>query len=161
MTTERRAITVVQSIENIRAQSGPFLEQYVLPLDMRGIFRWSLESALEDDGWAVLESSGGFPGAWLRVREDIKGENITGSETITISGKPYRRITSLLSNATLTLSTTNAAAGDWILFVRADTTAYTVDIGGLVTMPVSVRSWATVYFNDQGAWEAGPSGLAL
>ena len=76
MTTERRAITVVQSIENIRAQPGPFLEQYVLPLDMRGIFRWSLESALEDDGWAVLESSGGFPGAWLRVREDIKGENI-------------------------------------------------------------------------------------
>lgn len=161
MTTPRRAITVVQSIDNIRALAGPFLEQYLLPLDQPGIYRWSLESALQDDDWAVLEASGGMPGAWLRVAEDIKGDDITGSATITVGGKPYRRITALAANTTLTLSTTNATAGYKILFVRSDTSAYTVDIGGIVTMPVSVRSWAMVYFNAAGVWESGPSGLSL
>jgi hypothetical protein len=161
MTTARRAITVVQSIDNIRSQAGPFLEEYFYPLDLPALFRWSRDSALEDDGWSVLEMSGGFPGALLRVVEDIKGENITGSETITVGGKPYRRITALSANATLALSTTNARAGMKILFVRSDTSAYTVDIGGLVTMPVSVGSWVVVYFSDAGAWEAGPSGLSL
>ncbi len=160
MTTQRRAITVVQSVDNIRSQAGPFNEQYLLPLDLPGIFRWSLESPLLDDGWAVLEGSGGFSGSWHRVVEDVKGDNITGSATITVGGKPYRRITALSANATLTLSTTNAVAGMPILFVRTDTNAYTVDIGGLVTMPVSVGSWAVVYFNGS-AWEKGPSGLSL
>ncbi len=157
----RRAITVVSAgVAALRSQTGPQLEQYVIPLDVPALFRWSLASALLDDGRTVLQGSGGFLGAWIRVRENIKGDDITGDSAVAVGGNRYRRITGLSGNATLTLSTTNAAAGDWILFVRSDTGAHTVDIGGLVTMPVSAKSWALVYFNGT-SWEAGPSGLML
>lgn len=157
----RRAATVIiGGIAALRSQAGPYLAQYVIPLDVPALFRWSLGSALLDDGVTVLTGTGGFTGAWLRVREDIKGANITATAPITVGGNRLRYITALSADAALTLSTTNAVAGDWILFVRTDTSAYTVDVGGLVTMPVSVRSWALVYFNGT-AWQAGPSGLSL
>lgn len=161
MSVFRRAVTVISGgIARLRSQASPYLTEYVLPLDVPALFRWSLESALVDDGRTVLQGSGGFAGAWIRVREDIKGDDITGSTTITVGGNKLRYITALSANATLTLSTTNASVGDPIVFVRTDTSAFTVDIGGLVTMPVSVESWAMIYFNGS-AWQKGPSGLSL
>ncbi len=161
MTILRRALTVVQGIAQLRAGRGPALEEYLLPLDMPAVFRWALGSSLVDDGRTVLGYLGGFPGAWLRVREDIKGPDITGSGAVTVGGNRLRFITALGADAALALSTTNAAPGDWIMFVRSDTSAHTVDIGGLVMMPASGRSWAMVYFSASLAWQAGPSGSSL
>lgn len=65
--------------------------------------------------------------------------------------------TTLTANRTVTLSTTNAFYGAGFRIERTDTSAYTVDIGGLYTMPVSQQAYAVVEYNGS-AWTLLDSG---
>ncbi len=166
----RRAVTVMSSAAAMRADRGPGIPHYAFPLDLGAVFRFSPGSTLADDGFTVIVPlGGGEAGAWLRVREPDQGDDITGSDTVTVGGRRWRRIpvASLAADASLLLSTVNAEAGDWIEFTREDVGAYTVALvnggpaaGTLVTLPVSVRSWARVYFNGVN-WLHRCSGLSL
>lgn len=153
-----QAIRVWPSSATARSDQGPPVAHYALFLDLPGApYRWAVGSdAAEDEYTAIVPTGGGSLGAWLRTREDDQGETITGTDTITVGGKRWRRIAvgALSANATLTLSTTNAVAGDWIEFTRLDVGAYTVAFvnggpaaGTLVTLPVSARAYCKVYFD--------------
>ena len=153
-----QAIRVWQSTDAARSTQGPPVAHYALFLDLPGVpYRWAPgSSAVEDAYTAIVPTGGGAAGAWLRTREDDQGETIAATATIKVGGKRWRRIPvgALSANATLTLSTENAVAGDWIEFTRLDVGAYTVAIvnggagaGTLVTFPVSARAHAVAYFN--------------
>ncbi len=159
MTTElRRAITVVPSAGHLQTGAGPALPEYVFPLDLGRVFRWSPDTNLDDDARTTLEASGGFPGVYIEVRAPDLGADLTSSasQTLTVGGGAWRRIpaATLSANVTLTLSTTNARSGDSISVTREDTGAFTVAfvndgpaLGTLVTMPVSAKSFVKVYFD--------------
>lgn len=161
---ERRAITVVRDIDSLRTGIGPELPQYVLPLDLGYVLRWTPGSLLLDDGRAVINASGGTPGAYLKVRDDDSGVNLTNTtpQTITIGGGSWYVIPAgtLMQNVVLVLDTTNAANGDRIDITRFDVGAWTVNVGGLVTMPASARSFVRVQFSS-GAWVSRDSHLML
>ena len=160
------------SIAHLRADTARETEGYVTPLDVPALFRWVLGSQLADDGWTTIVPTGtsSYIGAWVRVREDDKGADLTSSSTsLTVGGKRWRRIpiSTLSADQTIALSTTNAAAGDWILITREDVGAYTVALtnsgpaaGTVVTLPVSARSWALLYF-DGVNWLHRASGMSL
>lgn len=161
MTFPRRAITVVQGVDQLRTGRGPALIEYVELLDLGEVFRWSPEANLTDDGKNVITASGGFPGAYVRVRRAVagsQGADLTASaaQTLLTSQGELRRIpaATLTENIVLTLDPTNAAAPDLIEVSRFDVSAFTVAIvnggpaaGTLVTLPVSVRANAVAQFN--------------
>ena len=155
----RLAATIRASLAAIRADLAPPTERYCFPLDLGAVFRWSLGSLLADDGFTTVVPTGGsnYFGTWTRVRTPDLGANITAATaTLAVGGKRCRRIpvATLTANLTLTLLTTNAEAGDWIEIPRSDVGAFTVAIvnggpaaGTLVTLPISVRSYARIDFD--------------
>lgn len=158
MAYPRLAATIRSTLAALRADLGPALERYSIPLDRPRLFRWAVGSLLAHDAWTtVVPLGGGTAGAWLEVREDDKGADIVQADTtLTVGGKRWRRIAvgALSANLSLTLSTTNAAAGDVLEVTRLDVGAYTVAFvnggvgaGTLVTLPVSARSRALFYFD--------------
>ena len=166
-----QAVRVYPSLASMRSDPGPAVPHYALPLDAAGAaYRWAPSSAAVEDAWTVIvPTGGGFPGAWIRMREDSLGVAVTGTATLTVGGKPRRRIAvgALSANATLTLSTTGAVAGDWIAVTRLDVGAWTVALvnggpaaGTLATMPVSARAYVRAYF-DGTNWLHDDSHLML
>ena len=172
MTTyARQAASVRQSVAEMRADRGPPIVHYAVPLDMPGLFRWVADSALADDGVTVIvPTGGGALGAWVRVREADRGADLTDANaTLVVGGKRWRTLpaATLTANRTATLGTTNAAAGDTIGITRLDVGAFTYAIanggaggGTLATMPVSARAHLVAYF-DGTNWSHRASGLLL
>lgn len=62
-----------------------------------------------------------------------------------------RFATALTANRTITLSTTGAVNGDRFRIVRTGLGAFTLDVGGLKTLPAATASWAEVEYNG-AAW---------
>lgn len=166
-----QAIRIYPSLAALRSAPGPAVPHYALPLDAAGApYRWAPSSPALEDTWTIIvPTGGGFPGAWIRMREDSLGEPITGTATLTVGGRPRRRIAAaaLSASATLTLSTLGAVAGDWIAVTRLDVGAYTVALvnggpaaGTLATMPVSARAYVRAYF-DGVNWLHDDSHLML
>lgn len=60
--------------------------------------------------------------------------------------------TALTANRTITLATTNAVEGMWWRIVRTGLGAFTLDVGGLKTLPSATAAWAEVVY-DGGAWK--------
>lgn len=153
----RLAATIVSLAATTQAERGPDVERYRRHLDLPGLFRFVLGSVLTDDGVSVLAGSGGTAGRWLRVREPDRGTDLTDADaTLLVGGKAWRTLpaATLTASRTLTLGTTNAAAGDPLTVTRLDVGAYTVAFvnggagaGTLITMPVSSRYFATFYFD--------------
>lgn len=145
------------SVAAIDADPGPPIEHYALPLDLGALFRFVPGSSLTADNITVIDQTGGIPGRWLRVRRPDKGDDLGDADvTITVSGNFWRRIptATLTTKRTITLGTTNAAAGDKVTITRLDTTANEVDIvnggpaaGTLATLPVSEAWWITNEFD--------------
>lgn len=171
MSNPPEAIRVVPSIAAMRSDVGPAVAHYRLPLDAAGApYRFAPSSAAVEDAWTVIvPTGGGLPGAWIRMREDDLGADVTGTASLTVGAKRRRRIEvgALSANATLTLSTTGAVAGDWIAVTRLDVGAYTVAFvnggpaaGTLATMPVSARAFVRCYF-DGTNWLLDDSHLML
>ena len=59
--------------------------------------------------------------------------------------------TALTANRAITLSTTNAVKGDRFRIVRTGLGAFTMDVGGLKTLPSATAAFAEVMFNGT-AW---------
>lgn len=158
MSNPPQALRVTLSAAVLRSEPGPPVPHYRLVLD-RSADPWRFapgSTSTEDSFTTIVPTGGGYAGAWLRCREDDQGEDITATDTLVVGGGRWRRIAvgALSANATLTLSVTNAVAGDWIEVTRLDVGAYTVAFinagpaaGTLTTMPVSARARVVVYFD--------------
>lgn len=59
--------------------------------------------------------------------------------------------TALTANRTVTLDTTGARVGSQFIIYRTDGAAFTLDIGGLQTIPASIDAVVTVEYNSS-AW---------
>lgn len=157
MANERRAITVVDTVAITASEFGPPLPRYRFLLDTGRIYKWIPANVLTADSVAVVGSTGGTVGNWVEVRRPEKGADLTdAAATIYVGGNALRVLpaATLSANRVLTLGTTNAAAGDAITITRLDVGAYTYAIanggtggGTLMTMPVSSRYFADVYFD--------------
>ena len=79
-----------------------------------------------------------------------RGDN---SVTLTVGtdATTQRFATTLTANRTITLSTTGAINGDCFRIVRTGLGAFTLDVGGLKTIPSATAAWAEVEF-DGSAW---------
>lgn len=158
MANPRRSITVVPQVSFSEAEAGPPLPAYRIHLDQRGLYRWAPGDASTADGIKVIAASGGVAGNFIRVDAATRGDNLTNADaTVQVGGNAWRALPSsvpLTANRTLTLGTTNATAGDEITITRLDTGAFTMAIvnggsgaGTLITLPVSVRSFADFQFD--------------
>lgn len=166
----REAVLNVPSVDNIRADMGPLQVHYRRPLDRAGgFYKWVQGSVLADDGRAVIVPlGGGLGGAWIRQVEDDRGTDLAdASVTLTVGGGAWRVLpaATLTANRTLTLSTTNAQAGDRIAVTRLDASAHTVAIvnggvgaGTLCTLPASSVGYVAAQF-DGVDWAIRESGL--
>jgi hypothetical protein len=153
----RRAITVIPTVSITQAEAGPPIPKYRVHLDQGGFYRFAVGDVLTPDDVAVIGGNGGTAGNWLLVRDDDSGDDLTDANaTIVVGGKRWRTLpaATLTDNRTLTLGTTNAAAGDLLEITRLDAGAFTLAIvnggagaGTLITMPVSTRYWFRAFFN--------------
>lgn len=75
------------------------------------------------------------------------------SQTLTagVDETTQRWATTLTANRTVTLSTTGAINGDRFRVVRTGLGAFTLDVGGLKTIPSATAGWVDVDFNGT-AW---------
>ena len=108
----------------------PFM-RYAHTIDSNGqLFRWVPNSLAVQDGRTVVVGNSGYAGAWILCRNDDKGADIVNADTtITVGDGAWRRIVGpVTANRTMTLSATNAAAGDVVELTRTDTAAFTVAI---------------------------------
>ncbi len=166
MAAPRRAVTVVSTRTALGATYGQPTERYAQCLD-GGLFRWTLNDTSTADGRVVIAATGGAVGRYKRVREDDQGAVLTDANaTLQVGEGFWRRLpaATLSDNRTLTLGTTNAAAGDVIEITREDVGAYTVAVvnggpaaGTLLTFPVSEKWHARFYF-DGTNWVARAAG---
>src|SRR5688572_9123802 len=116
MANPRRSPKVISTIsitESERMTSG--LDDFRIHLDHGEIHRWVPDSELVEDGWVVIEpTGGGVSGRFVLIRRPDNGADLTNANaTITVGQKRWRRIPAdtLSTNRTITLGTTNAAAG--------------------------------------------------
>lgn len=89
----------------------------------------------------------------LQPKETISADNGDASITLTSgTSDPVQLFsTALTANRTITLSTTDALEGDKFRIVRTGLGAFTLDVGGLKTMPSATAAWCDVHY-DGAAW---------
>lgn len=75
------------------------------------------------------------------------------SQTLTagVDEPTQRWATALTVNRTVTLAVTNAGEGDKFRIVRSGLGAFTLNVGGLKTLPAATAAWCDVEF-DGTAW---------
>lgn len=108
---------------------------------------WTRPESADASGTDIEGSGTGFIGNPVNVGDVNK--------TLTIDTDPLTQIwnTELTSNRTVTLSTSNAVYGDRFTIYRNATTpgSFTLDVGGLQTIPADVNGVAVVEYNG-AAW---------
>lgn len=160
-----KAITVRDSVANMRARRGPNVPHYNFPIDRGRSFRFVADDTDTDDGIAVIATNGqGQAGRWKLIRQPIKGADLTdtAAQDVGVSGDFWRVLPSIpiTQNITLTLVTANAEEGDIITITRQDVALFTVAVvnggpggGTLVTFPVSQKAFGDFYY-DGTNWSA-------
>jgi hypothetical protein len=83
------------------------------------------------------------------VGSDVGDADVT--LTVGTSSPIQQYATTLTGNRTVTLETTDAINGDTFRIVRTGLGAYTIDVGGLKTLPSATAAWCDVSF-DGSAW---------
>jgi len=89
--------------------------------------------------------------AWTRS-DDTEGTTVSVGDTdttLTVGSDndiQYYR-TALTANRTITLDTTGARWGNRFIIYRSDGAAFTLDVGGLQTIPASLDAVVTVEYN--------------
>jgi len=83
----------------------------------------------------------------------INGDVGDVSPTLTSGTSKQTQVftTAISANRTVTLSTTNAKNADTFRIVQTATAAFTIDVGGLKTIPASTPAFVDVAFYN-GAW---------
>lgn len=113
-----------------------------------------------------ITTSGGVVTAWedhrcslwgthgpVRRARGMSTDRGDTSQTLTVgTDAPTQRwATTLTANRTVTLSTTGAINGDRFRIVRTGLGAFTLDVGGLKTIPSATAAWVDVEFTGS-AW---------
>lgn len=168
----RQSAIVYETADALAQDPGPQTDiRYAVVLGLGPqVFKWYLDASDAADGVNVIAPSGGTSGRWKRARFDDRGSDLAdASATLLVSGGRTRVLpaATLTANRTLTLGTTGAVAGDEILVVRNDATAFSLTIanggdgaGNVAAMPVSSRAWCLARF-DGTDWIHVQSALAL
>lgn len=73
--------------------------------------------------------------------------------TVGVDSPEQRWDTALTANRTITLSSTGAVNGDSFTVVRTGLGAFTLDVGGLKTIPAGTAAWVKVTFNAGATWK--------
>jgi hypothetical protein len=83
----------------------------------------------------------------------VSADRADTSQTLTVGtdATTQRWATTLTANRTVTLSTTGAINGDRFRIVRTGLGAFTLDVGGLKTIPSATAAWVDVEFTGS-AW---------
>lgn len=91
--------------------------------------------------------------AWLHQLKGPSASRGDTNQTLTAGTdfETQRWATALTANRTVTLSTTNAKAGDRFRVVRTGLGAFTLDVGGLRTIPNSTAAFVDVAY-DGSTW---------
>lgn len=157
MADPRRALTIVPSIAVLQSGVGPYVANYVMPLDRPVPYRFAIGDTTTDDDWTALEPAQGTAGRYLDMPEADKGDDLAdGNATIYVGGKRWRVLpaATLTGNSTLTLGTTGARRGHVIEITRLDSEAYTYAIvnggtgaGTLCTFPSGSTAYGKFYFD--------------
>ena len=88
----------------------------------------------------------------LQIKNTVGTDIGDADITLTVGDAPIQLYdTTLTANRTVTLSTTGATNGDKFRIVRTGLGAYTIDVGGLKTMPSATAAYVEVSFNGT-AW---------
>jgi hypothetical protein len=90
----------------------------------------------------------------------VSADRGDSSQTLTVGtdSQIQRWATALTANRTVTLSTTGATNGDWFRVVRTGLGAFTLDVGGLKTIPNATAAAVDVAY-DGTAWRLTDYGL--
>lgn len=87
-----------------------------------------------------------------RFVSTVSADRGDADQTLTVGDAQIQRwATALTANRTVTLSTTGAIAGDWFRVVRTGLGAFTLDVGGLKTIPNATAAFVDVTYNGS-AW---------
>jgi hypothetical protein len=105
--------------------------------------------------WWRAKSVGRGPDDWdaMAVRPTVSSDRGDSSQTLTvgIDAHTQRWATRLTGNRTITLSKVGASNGDGFRIVRTGLGGFTLDVGGLKTLPANTAGWVEVQF-DGRAW---------
>lgn len=120
-----------------------------------GTYAYSNVTTVAANGNTVLNPQGSITthNAWLSEYAGISATQGDANRTLTV-GSSYKTslwATALTANRTVTLSTTNAKQGDEFEVVRTGLGAFTLDVGGLKTIPNSTAAVVRTKFNGT-AW---------
>jgi hypothetical protein len=106
----------------------------------------------EPVGWVC--TAAGTPGTWfpITILAGVSGDRGDTDQTLTVGDHPIQRWASTLTaNRTITLSTTGAVGGSTFRVVRTGLGAFTLDVGGLRTIPSATAAFVDVAYNGS-AW---------
>lgn len=87
---------------------------------------------------------------WTRKQSISENDSVGDTDTTLTVGTDSTvqyYSTALTANRTVTLDTTNARTGSQFTVYRTDGAAFTLDVGGLKTIPVSTDAVVTVEYN--------------
>ena len=84
-------------------------------------------------------------GTNVELSLDVGDSDVTLTPGISSQRQGYS--TTLTANRTVTLSTSGAINGSWFRIERYELSAYTIDVGGLATMPASTKYYVEVLHN--------------
>ncbi|HEX6964539.1 MAG TPA: glycosyl hydrolase family 28-related protein [Gemmatimonadaceae bacterium] len=103
--------------------------------------------------WAC--TTGGTPGSWVPVYRlpGVSADRGDTDVTLVVGTDAPTQLfnTALTRNRVITLSPTGAVNGDKFRIVRKGLGAFTMDVGGLKTIPASTAAFVDVEFNG-GSW---------
>jgi hypothetical protein len=102
----------------------------------------------EPSGWVCTVA--GTPGTWwpIAVIAGVSGDRGDADQTLTVGDHPVQRwATTLTANRTITLSATGAINGSTFRIVRTGLGAFTLDVGGLKTIPSATAAFVDVAHN--------------
>jgi hypothetical protein len=103
-------------------------------------------------GWRCIGS--GSPGTWAaeNIQQGVGADIGDANVTLQPGDEPTQRYATILSaNRTVTLGTTNAVQGYKFTVVRTGLGAFTLDVGGLKTIPSATAASVTVEYSGS-AW---------
>jgi hypothetical protein len=117
------------------------------------VFNRAPASRWDTPGW--INTSGGSPGTFQPLPTPLGSSGDRGDADVTLTARatqPVQRFaTALSANRTVTLSTTGAVGGDWFRVVRTGLGAFTLDVGGLKTIPSATAAFVDVMYDETTA----------
>lgn len=117
------------------------------------VFNRAPQSRWDTPGW--VNTAGGSPGTFQPLPTPVGSSGDRGDADVTLTARatqPIQRFdTTLTTNRTVTLSTTGAVPGDWFRIVRTGLGAFTLNVGGIKTIPSATAAFVDVMYDESTA----------